>query len=232
MKERLRVWVARIDALPTRQRIYGFAALAVGGGFLAYLGLFEPLIVQNEQLAQRIQAQEQEIQAIHKQVEALERGHGLDDAERQRRERLSALKRELEALEASLREREAHLVPPERIARLLREVLERNRGLQLVSLVTLPVAELSEAASGAQAPQELPQRGGAPVEASRRLYRHGVEISVRGSYLDLLRYVSELEKLPWRMYWGRAKLHVEEYPVSTLQLTVYTLSLDRAWLVI
>ena len=69
-----------------------------------------------------------------------------------------------------------------------------------------------------------------PEEA--QIYKHGVEITVQGTYLDLLAYLAELERLPWRMYWGNLDLKVDEYPQSTLVLTLYTLSLDKAWLAI
>jgi hypothetical protein len=34
------------------------------------------------------------------------------------------------------------------------------------------------------------------------------------------------------MYWGRLALATEAYPVSVMQLTVYTISRDKSWLVI
>ena len=53
-----------------------------------------------------------------------------------------------------------------------------------------------------------------------------------GSYLDLLAYLKDLEKLPNQMYWGKLDLTVAAYPQVTLKLSVYTLSLDPAWLVV
>jgi MSHA biogenesis protein MshJ len=71
----------------------------------------------------------------------------------------------------------------------------------------------------------LPPSDGAP------LYRHGVEITVEGSYGDLMGYLSALESLPGpRLLWGGIKLKVEKHPTVQLSLTVYTLSLDKAWL--
>jgi MSHA biogenesis protein MshJ len=42
----------------------------------------------------------------------------------------------------------------------------------------------------------------------------------------------QLEKLPTQMFWGKVSFTVEEYPISRLTFTLYTLSLDKAWLVI
>lgn len=231
MRAHWQAWAARIDALSERERLVVLLALLGAAAFLLHLVLLQPVMAQNRQLVQRAQSQAQELQEIQRRIEALAQGEAAGP-DRLSRERLSALQRELKALEASLRDRQSHLVPPERIARLLREVLERNRGLQLVSLTTLPPADLADPDPARGAAENLPRLQAQGGEGREQLYRHGVEISVRGSYPDLLRYVTELEKLPWRMYWGRLQLAVDKYPVSTLTLTVYTLSVERTWLVI
>lgn len=230
MKVRWQALLARIDALPTRERLLLMLALLGAVAFAFHWILLQPVMVQNRQLVQRAESQAQALQEIQRRIETLARGE-IAAPDRASRERLSALQQELASLEASLRERQSHLVPPERIARLLREVLERNRGLQLVSLVTLPPVDLADpgVAQGAENPLHLQSQGGGNPQ---RLYRHGVEISVQGRYPDLLRYVAELERLPWRMYWARLQLAVDKYPVSTLTVTVYTLSMERTWLVI
>jgi MSHA biogenesis protein MshJ len=68
------------------------------------------------------------------------------------------------------------------------------------------------------------------VQIDGGIYKHGVEITVQGSYLDILDYMTQLEGLPWQLFWGKAKLTVDEYPKATLTLTLFTLSLDRKWL--
>jgi MSHA biogenesis protein MshJ len=57
-----------------------------------------------------------------------------------------------------------------------------------------------------------------------------VKITVRGSYADLLQYLTALEKLPSQMFWGVAKMDVVQLPTAELSLTLYTLSLDKTWL--
>lgn len=69
-----------------------------------------------------------------------------------------------------------------------------------------------------------------PRAAQLGLYKHGVEISVEGSYADLLNYLGELEHMPWQVYWGSVSLSAQGAPLSRLTLVVYTLSLDKTWL--
>ena len=68
------------------------------------------------------------------------------------------------------------------------------------------------------------------MAGSPLVYKHGVELVVKGSYADLTQYLMRLEGLPWQMFWGKAELKVEEYPKATLTLTLFTLSLDKTWL--
>ena len=60
---------------------------------------------------------------------------------------------------------------------------------------------------------------------------HGVEVVVEGRYLDLVAYLERLERQPWDLFWGSTQLYAD-YPRSRLKLTLYTLSLERAWLIV
>lgn len=62
------------------------------------------------------------------------------------------------------------------------------------------------------------------------LYRHGVEIVLQGSYLDMIQYMDALQALPNQLFWGKARLDAGQYPDSRLTLTLYTLSLDTKWM--
>lgn len=88
-------------------------------------------------------------------------------------------------------------------------------------------------AAAALPPPAPAQPAAAPPVQSKPgslLYRHGVEITVRGNYLDMIDYMHALEGLPTQLFWGAAKLEVEEYPSARLTLTLFTLSLDPKWM--
>jgi MSHA biogenesis protein MshJ len=89
----------------------------------------------------------------------------------------------------------------------------------------VPVLATALTGSPAATPATTSGPTGAP------LYRHGVEITVEGGYGELMAWLWALENLPGpRLLWGGVKLNVEQHPTVRLSLTVYTLSLDRAWL--
>jgi MSHA biogenesis protein MshJ len=55
-------------------------------------------------------------------------------------------------------------------------------------------------------------------------------LTLRGDYLEVLRYLEDVERLPWHIYWSRLELSVDEYPVNDVVLEVATLSLDEEWI--
>jgi MSHA biogenesis protein MshJ len=123
--------------------------------------------------------------------------------------------------EAYLKQTQGKLVAPDKMADLLEQVLSKNGHLQLLALNTLPVSLFIEPSADSAA------KG---VVLEKQIYKHGVQMTVRGNYADLLQYLTALEKLPTQMFWGAAKMNVVLYPNAELTLTIYTLSLDKTWL--
>lgn len=185
---------------------------------LIFTMFLEPQLAKEKTLSQRITQQQDQIKGIQAQIQALEQSRSVDP-DTANRAKLESLRIQLVQLKASLQVKQQQLIPPDKIGALLEEMLSRNRNLQLISLFSLPATTVT-----------VEEEQAATVE--KEFFKHGVEISVQGSYFDLLDYVVQLEKLPTQMFWGKASLIVEQYPVSRLTLTLYTLSLDKTWLVI
>ena len=68
--------------------------------------------------------------------------------------------------------------------------------------------------------------------ADRSIYQHSFEVSVEGSYAELHGYLARLEALPWQLFWGKVTLDAADHPKLRLTLTLHTLSLNKAWLVV
>ncbi len=99
------------------------------------------------------------------------------------------------------------------------------------------IAAITAATTPATAPQPMPVPGLGPDPATiatarprELLYRHGVEIVLQGSYLDMINTMQALEALPVQLFWGGARLDAQQYPEARLILTLYTLSLDEQWM--
>ena len=226
MKRLWQRYVEKMDGASLRERAMVFAALAAV--LIAVLNalLIEPQLTRQRRLSTEVAARQGEMRGMQEKLQALALARQADP-DRDIRQQLDALKLRVSETEAKLLEEQRKFAPPEQVGALLGEMLSRNRKLQLVDLRTLPVA--SFAGGGAEAPSA--PKPAAPAAAGQ-IYRHGVEITVSGSYLEMLAYLKDLEKLPNQLYWGRLELSAASYPLVTMKLSVYTLSLNLAWLVV
>ncbi len=222
MKQKLLALRARIDAISVRERVMVFCAAAGTVVFLLFSLMLNPLLIKQKELRARIELQRNNIAGIDAEITGTVLGYA-NDPDKDNLRHLTALKAETAALGDRLRAVQHGLIAPERMAPLLEAMLKSNARLRLAGLKTLPVSLVNEPAEPA-APKAV------AVTAVPVLYRHGVELSVRGNYLDLVNYMDALEAMPARLFWGTAQLEVEEYPNARLTLTLYTLSLDQNWM--
>ena len=227
MKEQWQKLAARFDALAQRERILGFVVALVGFAVLFQMLALDPLAARKKRLTQQLAEARQGLALVQQQLKAQQ---GLADPGAARRSHRDALRQQLADIDKGMGEAQRGLVPPERTAKLLEEVLTRSRGLQLVSLRTLPVQRFDALASvpGAQ----VKGAPAAPKDPERVLYQHGFEITLQGSYAEVHDYLTRVEQLPWQMFWSRISVNTEQYPGLTVTLTVQTLSLSKAWLIV
>ena len=212
----------KFDALAQRERYLVAVGLL---GVLLLIGwttIVDPALARARIAERAIASQRSQLAALAAQTQALQspdkNPEALAGAE------LAELKKQLSALNARFAALEGELVPPERMAGLLEELLGRKRGLHLLGLRTLPAASVLE-----------PKAGGVEAGAAGQaagLYKHGVEIRLEGGYAELTEYLAQLEKSPQKLLWSSVTLSAETYPKLVLTLTVYTLSLDRTWLIV
>ena len=229
MKQQWQAFAARIDALSQRERIMSFVATAAALAFVGHVGLIAPLLKKQEMLRNQVLQQQNNIAGINEQI-AEKLREAAADPDAPVRARLAAVRDESGRLTESLRAMQQGLVAPERMAPLLESILRADGRLKMVSVRTLPVEPLSGIGARKDAPDAAPAIDVRTKARRELLFRHGVELTVRGSYLDMVDYMTALEKMPTQLFWGKAQLEVEEYPSVRLTLTLYTLSLDDKWM--
>ena len=235
LKQRWRQLAAKVDALSLRERVMTFGASAALLVFLLYSLFLSPLFAKQKLLNQTMASEQQMIAGIDAEILLRISGNGVDP-DAQERQALEHLRQETARLANTLRTAQGGLVPPDRIVFLLERLLKQHARLRLVSLKTLPSAPVSGAAEVAPAaPVANPPAAAATppapaIKSAPLLYRHGVEVVLRGSYTDMVNYMEALEAMPTHVFWGDARLEVEQYPNASLHLTLFTLSLDDKWI--
>lgn len=232
MKQQWQRLAAKLDARNQRERALIFVMVLVVVASLLDTLLLTPMRAKKKAAMQEVATQQEQLQTLRSQIQAAMSG-GKIDPDASTRVQLAGLEQKLAQSRGALQSVQQGLVPPDKMARLLQDVLTQNHGLKLVSLKTLPVSNVVEIAESAPAAATQASQGKAvepPKASGPAIYKHGVEVSVSGSYAELTQYLDTLEKLPWRMFWGKAEMRVEAYPRITLTITLYTLSMDKTWL--
>jgi len=225
---------ARYAALARRERglvLAAALALIVGLGLLLFI---EPALKQRALLQRQITQQQADLDALQPQVALLKSRQRDPDAAT--RQQLEALRQQMRLADGEFEQLQRALVAPQDMGRLLESLLQGHRGLQLIALRNVPVVSVSElmapgkpAAAAPAASQAAASAKDAPKEGRDWLYRHGVQITVQGSYADMQAYLYALEHLPRRVYWGELKIDAQRWPASTMTVTVYTISLEKTW---
>ena len=229
MKEQWQKLSARFNALAPRERVLVFFAAVAGTMLVCYALALDPLLARQKRLTQQLAEARQNIRNADNVLRARET---LSDPDSVRRSYRDALRRQLAEIDRDMHGLQSRLVPPERMPKLLEEMLRKNRALQLVALRTLPVQQFEKPGAA-----PTPATGGktakpAAKEPERSIYQHSVEITLQGSYADLHDYLAQLERSPLQMFWGRLSLDAGQYPRLRMMLTVHTLSLSKAWLIV
>ena len=216
LRERIEALKTQIDGLSIRERVFVFAALLMIVG-AAWEGLLNgPLSTRTEAAREKIAAASQRLSQLDEAIAVA--AAGLDGGVSDRVEVLQSLREAVEARDAQLRVFTSDLVDPAQMRLVVEDLINRQRGLELVSTHNRSAAALIEVEdAGEDADQP-------------NLYLHGLVIELEGSYLELLGYLESIEELPWRIFFSRLDLESTDHPRLKIRLELNTLSLDEEWI--
>ena len=197
----------RVNAMSLRERL-----LVLGLVVAALLIGWQSLLM--DPLERRRGVAIAELDGMRQRLAALEQGQSAaGDPLSEALNKEQSLQAETARIEAELAATAAALVPPDRMADLLRSLLERQRGLRLVSLEKLPAEATGPAGSVAQGPFVQP-----------------IAIEVEGNYGAIVDYLRDVEGLELRFLWRSLDVSTGDWPVNRARIELGTLSLGREWL--
>lgn len=223
----------RVAAMSLRERLLVTAAIVAilyAVADAAYLGPAQARLTRlaKEDAQNRNQAAQTQVQL------AALRAARKADPDVQNKERATQLSSQVAELDRQIREQSARFVAPQAMGQVLKSLLANRSRVHLVEMKTLPQSVIN---LGAQNPAAAnnpdaarPRESDAPANLPSILYRHGMQLTLRGEYLDLLAYLKDIEALPSRFYWEKLDLAVAEHPISELVIVLNTVGLDRAWM--
>lgn len=208
----------KFDALKERERIM-IMLLSV----VAIIIIFVELIISP--LNQEVDIAEKQIISLSSQIQQLEsqsvilKAKKSRDPDFQEKQKIQLLDEQIANLNEQLKVKMHGLIEPKQMAKVLEVVLAQNTDLKLQRVQSLGAKPLSP----------IKAKKGETSQALG-IYRHGLQIEFKGSYLSTLKYLKALDELPWNFYWDVLELNVDKYPVSSIVITVHTLSFHEGWI--
>jgi len=229
----MRSWeslAARIDALTLRERGFVMAGVLAVTYFLWVGMIAQPMEKRQRDMNTNLERIAAEIAGLNAQSLALIQ-QAKDDPNAIHRAELESLKAELAQLNKDLAGTTNHLVPPEQMARVLEAMLRGTDGLQLQQVTSLGNSPLvpgkkKPAANVAAADADAQDSG----ESVRSVHKHGVRLKLQGSFFSVLDFLRKLEQLEWKFFWDAVEFRVVDYPDATVEITVYTISMEPTWI--
>lgn len=209
MKEQWLQWQQKFESVDAkRRRIWLIAAVFLILYLSYWFGVRPALeIITSERNKQ--QAQQAQIDQVLREVTQIQQRLAGDPQAAQRR-RLEQLQTSLLEVNQQLNQ-EANYVSAADNRALLRELLNQASRVQVQSAQALPAELIYQD----------------EVDAETGIFRHRLQLVIRGNYYSLSNYLQQLEQLDWSFYWQRLDYKVLEAPEAELTLEIYTISLER-----
>lgn len=222
IKDILRTAATKIEERSLRERLLVLVAALGVIAVLWHLLLFQGQQHRARHLENRIDSVEQEVASLQQEkAELLEKVRG--DEQKALRDKKEQLREEIERLDHKLREKSSELISPSRMAKQLRSVLKRSAELELTRMANQSPSKV-DLANLIDAPEQV-EKGALP-----ELYRHPLTITFKGTYSQAVGFFNKMQDMSSRFFWDRLEFTIVEHPNARVDLTVHTLSLDKAWI--
>lgn len=202
----------RINALSLRERLFLFLSIIAVCVAVVDTVWLSPAQLANQQLALRFNKQSAELQHERDVLKAVVRPA---DGNQALRDEIAAVNVRLGTVSQTISGVSSAASEATPLAQVLVHLLRRYEGLTL--LRTSAVTPEAAVGRPAQAPGPV-GASSAPVPVV--LTRQGVELTVSGSYSELIRYVQTLEDALPYVRWGSMKLKSEDAAKAPPELTL------------
>jgi MSHA biogenesis protein MshJ len=231
--EQIKAILEKIDSLSIRER----GIILTGIIFVIFSAwdtlLMVPQSVNERKIISELQTNRTEQTLLNIQYQNLIK-QLQGDSDARNRERLVEIKQRLAAVESEMKESTIILVPPNKMAGILRTILNRSNDLELINIKGLGAKPLlagvpqNSEATGTEA--SVSSEAPLATTGLENAYKHGMRIEFEGSYMSTLEFLKQIESLEWGFFWENIAYEVIDYPTGRVAITLFTLSLDKNWI--
>ncbi|MEO9525095.1 MSHA biogenesis protein MshJ [Marinobacter alexandrii] len=212
---------------PIRERVLVTVTLLVLVLFIGWELAITPAMNQQDRLESRLGTLSASRDSLLAQQQDLANQLASDPTEALR-DQLDMRQKRLARLDRQIADTTGKLIAPRAMVSLLKDMLAAQASLELQALelkTPTPVYGPDNGGAGAETTAAELEKEGGPL-----LYAHDVELSILGSYLEVLAYLKRLEGLDNRLGWVVFEYDAENWPAGEAVIRVRTLSLEPAWL--
>ncbi|MBV1776372.1 type II secretion system protein M [Burkholderiaceae bacterium DAT-1] len=220
----LRRFADRFDNLKRRERIILTLTAVLVGSALWWGSVLEPGWKKHELLQVQIRLIEQEGIRLEEERHMLEQSAHTGPMEALLRQITdmhasnAALVNHIQTVQSAISERES-------VSKQLATLVGTPKGIEILGVRTLSVRPLLDAGNA-----PVPDARAPNIKAAGQVYRHLVEVRIRGTFADLVAWLDQVERTPLRIYWDKLNVHTTDYPLCEATITVASLSADDVWL--
>lgn len=212
--------------------------LIIASGFVAVVFVLYSLFLDEpiqdiERYNQQINNAQQDIDSKSNSIQVLEQALREDPNIALKKE-LSQYQAKLGSVDEKLLALTSDLIDPIQMRYALIKLLKLQQGVKLLSFEVLPAKAVTENKAESEKLDEKDTTVNTSAEQSQpkqlRLYRHGIKIKLQGQYFELKDYLTQLESLSWKFFWQEFDYQLKAYPISELEIEIYSLSTSQEFI--
>jgi MSHA biogenesis protein MshJ len=201
-------------ALSQREKILGLVVAALFSGYIAYELLVFPIAKEIDTLSATVSTSYNQLNTLESELDQVNIRIATDPNEplKDRIERLTA---RIEMLDNNFQEQINELIPAAQMPKVLESLFTKSFKLSLIEMQSVEPVDLFA------------------NDAEKRdvsLYQHGVRLVFKGQFFDVQEFLTSIEKMPYQLYWHSLNYRVEDYPQAIVEIELFTLSSNEAFI--
>lgn len=197
----------RINAMSVRDRLILLIGLLAVIYFFWWVFLRLPLQSQTTRLMTQFQATGNQLSILQQQAERISQKVVSPEVNKEQQQ-VVELEKQVALLGQELQNYKGRVIPYDKLADMLRELIMEHKELQLTSIQS-PQARVILEAPG------------------QRLIEQSIILTFQSdNYFATLNYLKRLEGLEWKIFWDQLNYKVDNYPLATVSIRVHSLGYE------
>lgn len=202
---------AKYQPLSIREKVLLMLVAVVLVALPGWFQVIEPMLQQIQQQYRQQQSLRTQNQQLTSTIQELDARLSVDPNQ-SIKDSIASVDRQIQEQDGFIHASVKTLVPASQMATVLRSVLASSGSLEIETMTSIP-------------PELL-----LPLENKVNFYRHGIRLTLKGSYTQVYQYLHQVEQLPQHFYWKRLDYQIDKYPVGKAVVELYTLSQNKEFI--